>query len=168
MSRVDWWMAGFLAILFAFAGVDKLAHLQGFITAINSYKILPLPLGKFLAPIVIAAELTIAAGLLNAAWRRLAALMAAALLVVFTAALLVNQLLGSSGACGCWFSINMAQGSLHLVLNVLMIAMSLFVWHGAGNRSGSSPGRSPALGGDGAAMPASRRRLRTGPAGGSP
>jgi hypothetical protein len=129
MTKIDKSMIAFLTILFAFAAIDKLIHLHGFINAIDSYRILPFPMGRILAPLIIAIESAIAFGLLKDGWRRIAALLAACLLVLLTGALTANSLFGSKGVCGCWFSINMAQGNMHFVLNAAMIAMSLFVWH---------------------------------------
>ncbi len=129
MKVIDWMITIFLIGLFAFSGVDKFLHLDGFINALNSYRILPIPIGEGLAPLVIAAELLVALGLTISRWRRRAALQAAMLMSVFTVALLFNHLLGERGVCGCWFSINMAKGETHLVLNILLILMCLFVWH---------------------------------------
>lgn len=141
MSKIDKLTTLFLAVLFAFAGLDKLAHLHGFINAINSYRILPVPIGSTLAPLLIAAELAIAVGLLRSSWRRTASLQACGLMTVFTLALVMNRILGGREICGCWFSINMAEGNNHLALNLLIILLSLFVWHAAAGRmpSGSRP-----------------------------
>jgi hypothetical protein len=38
-----------------------------------------------------------------------------------------NQLAGAKGICGCWFSINMGQGSSHFVLNAVLIGMCAFI-----------------------------------------
>lgn len=129
LSLQDRAVVGFLALLLGFSAVDKLLHYQGFVNAINDYRALPLPLGTWLAPIVIAAELSAALGLLWSPWRRRAALQSAVLMTVFTAALAVNYLLGARGVCGCWFSLTMAQGNLHFLLNGILIALSLLVWH---------------------------------------
>jgi len=131
MSVLDTVISVFLALLFGFSGIDKLTHLDGFVSAINSYRVFPLPVGAFLAPIIIAAELTVAIGLMMPAWRRAASLQGALLLSLFTLALLVNRLLGARGVCGCWFSIEMAQGDVHFLLNGLLILLSLFLWRSA-------------------------------------
>lgn len=127
-SVVDRLVIAFVAGLFGFSALDKLAHLHGFISALDNFRILPIPMGFVLAPVIIAAEATIAIGLVKHSWRRLAALCAAALMSLFTTALIANRALGGRGTCGCWFSINMAEGNLHLLLNALIIGLSLLVW----------------------------------------
>lgn len=87
------------------------------------------PLGSMLAPAIIAAEMTGAFGLLWPPWRRRAARQATVLISVLPLALVANQLLVGRGVCGCWFSLRMAQGDLHFVLNGFLIALSLFVWY---------------------------------------
>ena len=140
MSTLDKLIAAFLSFMFLFAGVDKILHLEGFINAINDYSILPIPLGKQLAPLIISAELAIAIGLLHNSWRRIAARQSAILMSIFTVALVANQIFGQKGLCGCWFSVNMAQGDIHLVLNIILVALSLSLWY-----SSPAPGKEQAL-----------------------
>lgn len=125
---VDAAMILFLAGLFGFAAVDKLFHASGFVRAIDSYSLLPVPMGSVLAPVIIAAELAIAIGLLRKSWRATASLQGAILMTVFTVGLAANRLSGQDALCGCWFSISMAQGDAHFLLNGILIAMSLLVW----------------------------------------
>lgn len=127
--------AWFLAVLFGFASLDKIAHYHGFVTAINSYQIIFIPLGHYLAPLVIASELSISIGLVKGTWRRLAALQAAVLMTLFTVGLAGNRLLGGESICGCWFSVTMAQGDRHFILNAIIIAMSLLLWRAERRRS---------------------------------
>ncbi len=127
-NRMDAVVATFLALVFGFSSLDKFVHLHGFITAIDSYRILPVPMGSTLAPLVIAAELTVAAGLAWRPWRGTAALQAALMTLVFTVATVANRMTGATEICGCWFSLNMARGELHLVFNVALIILSLLVW----------------------------------------
>jgi uncharacterized membrane protein YphA (DoxX/SURF4 family) len=131
VQKIESWMILFLVALFAFATVDKLLHVPGFIKAIDNYRMLPMPMGWLLAPVVIAAEAVVAIGLLRREWRRSAALAGAILMAVFTVGLLGNRLSGEDAICGCWFSISMAQGDSHFVLNASIIGMSLFVWNEA-------------------------------------
>lgn len=120
----------FLAAVMAFAGLDKLVHYSGFVNAINDYRILPVPLGKYLAPALVALELGVAAGLCRRAWRRPAAFLSLLLLSLLTAAWGVNHALGGRGVCGCWFSINMGNDWVHLTLNLTLVLLSLSVWYG--------------------------------------
>lgn len=129
MNLTDKIIVAFLAVFFFFAGVDKALHIHGFVNAINDYKFLPVPVGLYLAPLIIAAELAIAIGFLRSCWRQTAALQSAALMTVFTIALAGNRVLGSRGICGCWFSINMAEGNAHFLLNGIIIGLSLLLWY---------------------------------------
>lgn len=124
----DRFIISFLVLVFAFAGLDKAAHIHGFINALDGYVVLPFPVGSILAPFIIAAELAIAAGLVVKRWRRIAASQAAGLMILFTLALAVNRLRGAEKICGCWFSINTAQGNVHFVFNAILIALCLIVW----------------------------------------
>jgi len=143
MSLIDRLISFFLILLFAFTAVDKALHFSGFVKAINTYRLIPIPLGDVLAPIIIAAELTIAIGLLRDVWRRVAALQGAILMTIFTIGLLGNRLLGSNGICGCWFSIDMARGDAHFALNVIIIMLCLVTWRSPPIlRSVRSPDRS--------------------------
>jgi len=128
MGKLDNLIWAFLAAMLVFSGIDKLVHYQGFINAINDYRILPLPMGPFLAPLIISAELAIALGLCRSSWRRAAGLHSAVLLLIFTLGWTANWTLGSRGICGCWFSINMVDDEAHLVLNLILIVLSIFVW----------------------------------------
>ena len=43
---VDTLTVALLVFLFGFAAIDKMFHVRGFIKAINSYRLLPLPMGE--------------------------------------------------------------------------------------------------------------------------
>lgn len=134
LDVIDSLMIGCLSALLGFAALDKVWHASAFMTAINSYRILPFPMGKWLAPVIIAAELTIAVALLVPVLRRTASLHAALLMSIFTVGLITNRIDGRDAICGCWFSISMAQGDMHFVLNAFVIAMALWIWRTAGER----------------------------------
>ncbi len=147
MNKLDRLIVLFLVLIFAFAALDKAAHIHGFINALDGYVILPFPIGFALAPFIIAVELSIAVGLGVRRWRRTAALQAAGLMTLFTVALAVNRLRGAEKICGCWFSINTAQGGLHFVFNGILIALCLIVWSSeksiAGQNCGADDSASP-------------------------
>lgn len=128
MNLLDKFIIAFLVLIFAFAGVDKAAHYHGFVNALNGYLILPFPVGSTLAPIIIAVELAVAVGLAVRRWRRTAALQAAGLLALLTIALAVNRVRGIKAICGCWFSVNTAQGDIHFILNGILLVLCLSVW----------------------------------------
>lgn len=151
MSLLDKLITAFLALVFAFTALDKGLHFQGFVNALNTFRIFPIPLGSTLAPLVIAAEMAIAVGLMVRRWRRIASLQAALLLGLFTVALAVNYQMGGREVCGCWFSLSMLPGSLHFAFNCILIALSLLVWQASkpnppgasGARIGGLPSGSP-------------------------
>lgn len=122
-ALVDRLTLAFLIGLFAFAAVDKLLHVPGFIKAIDNYRMLPFPMGAWLAPLVIAAELTVAVGLLRRSWRQSSAMAGAVMMAIFTVGLIGNRMSGEDAICGCWFSISMAQGDAHFFLNGIVILM---------------------------------------------
>ncbi len=124
----------FVAAFMALAGIDKLFHYPGFVNAINDYRILPIPLGKYLAPVLISLELGVGAGLCRRSWRRSAARLSTLLLVILTIAWSANKALGARGICGCWFSINMGNDRVHLILNITLIFLSLLIWYGEADR----------------------------------
>lgn len=139
MNILDKLIIAFLVLVFAFAGLDKIAHLEGFVNALNGYVILPFPVGSILAPFIISAELAIAVGLVVRRWRQTAALQAAGLMTLLTFALAANRLRGVDKICGCWFSINTAPGNFHFLLNGILIALCLMVWFS--ERSMAAQGR---------------------------
>lgn len=127
LPGLDTLVVSFVSALFGFAAIDKLVHAPGFINAINSYAILPIPIGRSIAPLVIASELVVACGLLFPVWRRAAAQLGFCLMLLFTVGLVGNSLAGVNKICGCWFSVNMGQGQSHFVLNGVLLALTLMI-----------------------------------------
>lgn len=138
---IDRLIVATLSLFFLFTSIDKVLHYQGFLNALDALRILPAPFGAELAPLVIAAELAIAAGLAVPPWRGIAALQSALLLFLFTVAMAVNQILGGREICGCWFSLSMLPGGLHLFFNGALIALSLAAWHSSRGMAGLAEGR---------------------------
>lgn len=129
----------FLVVIFVYSGIDKVFHFAGFVNALWNYVLVPTGWAPFLAGPVIAIEIAIGIGLLIPVLRRPAALTAAAVLVVFTAALIVNYLYGGRGVCGCWFTITLAKSSgMHVAQNLVMIALALTIWWDTGTYSRAS------------------------------
>lgn len=119
----------FLAVLFLFAGLDKLFHYGGFVKALGVYVLVPDGLERFLALPVILAELLAGAGLLIKVWRAPAALLAAVLLSAFTVALAVNQVYAPGAECGCWFTVTLGKAtSSHILQNVLLLGLAVSIW----------------------------------------
>lgn len=119
----------FLALIFLYAGIDKLLHYGGFVNALSSYAVIPAELAPSLAPAVILAEIGLGLGLLRRRWRERSALAGATLLAAFTLVLGIHQLYAPGSECGCWFTLTLARGSgMHIVQNLVLIALALTVW----------------------------------------
>ena len=93
----------FLALVFATAALSKLGHAEEFYGVVRNFRILPDRASRVTALVLPVVELATAAGLLIGATAVPAALAAAALLVVFGAAIAVNVLRGRTWIdCGCF------------------------------------------------------------------
>ena len=140
MRFVDRGIIWVLAAVFLFSGVDKVVHYQGFVNALRDYVIMPRGWAPVLAPSVIAVELLVGVALLVKAWRQTAAMTAAAVLAVFSAALGFNRLLGGRGICGCWFTLTLSKSTpLHMVQNLMLLGLALTIWWGERSRADASP-----------------------------
>jgi methylamine utilization protein MauE len=115
-----------LIALFGFASIDKLIHFPGFVSAIQSYQLLPASLESFAAIFFIMAEFAIALGLLTKRWRRLAALSAVLLLGTFT---VVYLAVDPGRVCGCWFTLTLNSGGyFHILQNLVFIGLAILTW----------------------------------------
>ena len=115
-----------LIALFAFAAVDKVTHFRGFVTAVESYELLPAKINYPAAIFFIFAEFAIALGLLTKRWHRPAALAAVLLLATFTTVYLVAH---PAGVCGCWFTLTLSSGGyFHILQNLIFIALAVLTW----------------------------------------
>jgi len=88
--------------VFLYAAHDKVIDPRPLVTIIWNYRILPPGPVNLMAIYMPWMELVIGLGLVIGLKRRAAAFWAAALLLVFTAALLVNAVRGLDVACGCF------------------------------------------------------------------
>jgi hypothetical protein len=112
--------------LFSFAAIDKLLHFRGFVTAIQSYGLLPSRLEVFAAIFFIMAEFAIALGLLTKRWRQPACLSAVLLLATFTAVYLA---VNPGRVCGCWFTLTLNSGGyFHILQNLVFIGLAILTW----------------------------------------
>jgi len=115
-----------LIALFTFAAIDKVLHFRGFVTAVESYEILPGQLNYSAAIFFVIAEFAIAFGLLTKRWRRPAALAAVLLLATFTTVYMVAS---PSGVCGCWFTLTLSSGGyFHILQNLIFIGLAVLTW----------------------------------------
>lgn len=112
--------------LFSFAAIDKLIHFAGFVTAINSYQLLPARLAYYAAIFFLITEFAIALGLLTKRWRGPACLSSVLLLGLFTAVYLA---VNPAGVCGCWFTLTLNSGGyFHILQNLVFIALAILTW----------------------------------------
>lgn len=125
MKRLDGLMVLALAAVLLLTGIDKIFHYDGFVNALRNYVALPQGWAPHIALPLILLEIVLGIGLLVRVWRRPAALGAGVLLLVFTAALWVDQRYGDNSVCGCWFTITLAKGTNHhIVFNLILAAMA--------------------------------------------
>lgn len=112
MIRGDrrWWLSDWLSIrvqlalgaLFAAASIPKIADPPAFAHMVYNYRLLPGAAVNAVAIVLPWVELAAGAALLFGFWKRAAAGIAGALLLVFIAALSVNLARGNPVNCGCF------------------------------------------------------------------
>jgi hypothetical protein len=98
----DLTVRGGLALLFAVAAVHKLRDVGVFAATLGEYRMLPGALVRPAAALVVAAELVVAGALLSPAARQIGLAGAAALLLLYAAAIAINLVRGRRHIdCGC-------------------------------------------------------------------
>lgn len=124
MTFVLFLFRGALAIVFATAGVAKLADRRGTMRALNDFHVPPRFAGPaaLVLPIV---ELTIAAALIPVSTAWVASIAAVLLLLVFTAAIARTLLAGEHPDCRCFGEISPSPVGWHTLLrNGVLIAVA--------------------------------------------
>ena len=91
-----------LGIFFVVAALPKIADPPSFAHMVYNYRILPGPLVNLAALVMPWAELLMGLALVCGIWRRTAAILVGALLLVFIVAISVNLLRGNAIDCGCF------------------------------------------------------------------
>jgi len=91
-----------LGLFFIVAALPKIADPPGFAHMVYNYKMLPGPLVNVMALVLPWAELLMGLALVAGIWRKTAAALVGALLVVFIVAISVNLLRGNAIDCGCF------------------------------------------------------------------
>lgn len=91
-----------LGAIFAAAALPKIVDPPSFAHMIYNYRILPLPLVNLSALVLPWVELLAGLGLVLGVWRRTAAAVIGALLLVFTFAIGLNLVRGNAIDCGCF------------------------------------------------------------------
>lgn len=128
---IPWTVIGLLCRLvvggiFVYASLDKLADPAGFAQAIYHYRMAPLALLHPFALLLPMAELVLGAALILGVARRGAALLAAALSVLFLAAISTALLRGLDISCGCFHTDGgHAVGLSLLIRDVLLLLACL-------------------------------------------
>jgi uncharacterized membrane protein YphA (DoxX/SURF4 family) len=91
-----------LGVFFIVAALPKIADPPSFAHMIYNYRLVPGPLVNPVALALPWAELLMGVALICGIWRRTAALLVGALLLVFIVAISVNLLRGNAIDCGCF------------------------------------------------------------------
>lgn len=88
--------------IFIYASLDKLVHPQAFAEAINHYRIVPYPLLHLCAHLLPVVEIVVGGALVLGIGRRGAALLAAAMTVIFMVAITSALVRNLDISCGCF------------------------------------------------------------------
>jgi len=91
-----------LGLFFVVAALPKIADPPSFAHMIYNYRLAPGPLVNLSALVLPWAELLLGVALICGIWRRTAAVLVGALLVLFILAISVNLLRGNAIECGCF------------------------------------------------------------------
>jgi len=116
--------------IFVYAASSKLVDPRPFVTIIWNYRLLPPGAVNGVAIFLPWLELLVGFGLIVGVRRRAAALWATALLVGFTAALLVNAVRGLDVACGCFSTSSEDTNNAWLLAlrDLPMLAAAAWLW----------------------------------------
>jgi uncharacterized membrane protein YphA (DoxX/SURF4 family) len=116
-----------LAIIFFYAGIEKIINPGDFAVAIYNYQLLPdcaINLSAIFLPWL---EVFIAASLVAGIYTRGAALISALLFLTFATALTINLLRGLDISCGCFGASSGNINWLYLERDLSLFCMSVFV-----------------------------------------
>ena len=116
-----------LAIIFFYAGIEKIINPGAFAVAIYNYQLLPdcaINLSAIFLPWL---EVFIAASLVAGIYTRGATLISALLFLTFATALTINLLRGLDISCGCFGASSGNINWLYLERDLSLFCMSVFV-----------------------------------------
>jgi uncharacterized membrane protein len=132
----------FLAGLFAYASLDKIAHPDQFAAILRDYRLLPQAAVPFTAVVLPWLEAVLALALILEKWREGALFLSVALLAVFWASLAVNMARGLNVSCGCFSTAKDGGGDMawYLVRDGFFVLAGLAAWHLGVWRRRRSPG----------------------------
>lgn len=116
--------------LLAVGAVDKLLHWSPFVFTLQHNPLLPEHLAPVAGGAVITAEMLIAGALLIPRTRHAGLFAATLLFGLFTAVVAVLLVAAPGERCGCTFLFGYDRADVrHLVMNVLLTALSGIIWH---------------------------------------
>ncbi len=115
-----------LAIIFFYAGVEKILHPQEFAVAIYNYQLLPDCVINLLAIFLPWLEVLIAVSLVIGIYTRGATLLSALLFLIFATALTINLVRGLDISCGCFGASSGNISWLYLARDLSLFCMSVF------------------------------------------
>lgn len=116
-----------LAIIFFYAGIEKIINPRDFAIAIYNYQLLPDCTINLLAIFLPWLEVLIAASLIIDIYTRGASLLSALLFLIFATALTINLVRGLDISCGCFGSFSGNISWLYLARDLSLFCMSFFV-----------------------------------------
>jgi uncharacterized membrane protein YphA (DoxX/SURF4 family) len=116
-----------LAIIFFYAGIEKIADPGEFAVAIYNYQLLPDIAVNALAVILPWLEIIIATCLVTGFYVRGAALISSALFLTFATALTINLLRGLDISCGCFGASSGNINWFYLGRDLSLLFISIFV-----------------------------------------
>ena len=113
--------------LFLYTAVTKAVHATEFLDSIRGYKVLPNALVPWSGFLLIALEAALGIALIFSYFVRKAAIVAAALLLVFTAAIAGAIIRGLDIACGCGLSGNAPVSWWEVARDLLLVAIAVLI-----------------------------------------
>lgn len=130
-----------LVLVFLAGAWSKLRALEAFEGVVYNYRLLPEPIVRPVALLLPFVELAVGLGLMYPPIRPYAAVAAAALLVIFSAAIGINLLRGRREIdCGCFSSALKQQLSgWLLVRNAALVGLTAWLWWGTPGASAHAP-----------------------------
>lgn len=115
-----------MGVIFGWAALAKIGDPAGFATQLHHFRLVPVPLENLFAVTLPWIELVAAVALLVGVQRRAAALLVAALMVVFTVAVGLALARGLDIECGCFGTADASRvGVVKLLQNTGMVLASI-------------------------------------------
>ena len=116
-----------LAIIFFYAGIEKIINPRDFTVAIYNYQLLPDCVINLLTIFLPWLEVIIAASLVSGINTRGASLLSAFIFLIFATALTINLVRGLDISCGCFGASSGNISWFYLVRDLSLFCMSFFV-----------------------------------------